>query len=109
MFSANTMGELIKDFIIIYLILSFVLTCYSAVYMYVVKYRANAVKLGKHRIRELITQGRFKQIPLYSMEEISRKKSLGEVRLSIFPNDTGEKKKLCDSLSGRRICALCYR
>lgn len=91
-FSANTMGELIKDFIIIYLILSFVLTCYSAVYMYVVKYRANAVKLGKHRIRELITQGRFKQIPLYSMEEISRKKSLGEVRLSIFPNDTGEKR-----------------
>lgn len=93
MFSANTMGELIRDFLIIYLILSFALTCYSAIYMYVVKYKANAVKLGKQRIQELIAQGRFKQIPLYSMEEISGKKSLGEVRLSIFPNDTGEKRK----------------
>ena len=93
MLSADTMGELVSDFIVIYLILSFILTCYSAVYMYVVKYKANAVKYGKQRISELISQGRFKQIPLYSMEEISKRKSLGEARLCIFPNDTGEKRK----------------
>lgn len=92
MLSADTMGELISDFIVIYLILSFALTCYSAIYMYVIRYRANAVKKGKERIRELISQGRFRQIPLYSMEEISEKKVLGDVRLAIFPNDSGEKR-----------------
>ena len=61
--------------------------------MYVIRHRATAVKYGKERIQQLIEQGRFRQLPLYTMDEISQKKSLGEVRLSIFPNDTGERRK----------------
>ena len=93
MLPGNTLREIVYNFIFIYLTLSFLLTCYSALRMYVIRYRATAIKLGKERIQQLISQGRFRQIPLYSMEEIGKKKALEEVRLSIFPNDTGERKK----------------
>ena len=93
MLPGETIGEILLNIVKIYLILSFLLTCYSVIRMYVIRHRATAVKYGKERIQQLIEQGRFRQLPLYTMDEISQKKSLGEVRLSIFPNDTGERRK----------------
>ena len=93
MLPGETIGEILLNILKIYLILSFLLTCYSVIRMYVIRHRATAVKYGKERIQKLIEQGRFRQLPLYTMDEISQKKSLGEVRLSIFPNDTGERRK----------------
>ena len=89
MLPGETIGEILLNIVKIYLILSFLLTCYSVIRMYVIRHRATAVKYGKERIQQLIEQGRFRQLPLYTMEEISQEKSLGEVRLSIFPKDTG--------------------
>lgn len=96
----HTWGEVIYNFIIIYLILSFALTCYSVVRMYVVKHHCNGVKYGKKRIRKLISQGRFCQVPIYSMEEVKNNKDLKTVRLSYFPNDTGKKTKYVLVLPG---------
>lgn len=81
-------GEILYNFIVIYLTFTLVLTLYSVIRMYLVKHRCNGVKYGKQRIVTLVGQGRFKQIPVYSMREISQNKKLGMVRLSVFPNDT---------------------
>ena len=102
MLPGETIGEILLNIVKIYLILSFLLTCYSVIRMYVIRHRATAVKYGKERIQQLIEQGRFRQLPLYTMDEISQKKSLGEVRLSIFPNDTGERRKYVIVCPGRR-------
>ena len=91
MLPGNSLSEMIWYAVEIYLILTFLLTCYEVIRMYVIKYRSNGVKYGKERKDELIRQGRFKQIPLYSMEEIS----------------PGEE-KICDHLSRRRLCPLCH-
>ncbi len=93
MLPGNSLSEMIWYAVEIYLILTFLLTCYEVIRMYVIKYRSNGVKYGKERKDELIRQGRFKQIPLYSMEEISQKKSRGDARLSVFLSDSQEKRK----------------
>lgn len=96
----NSVGEIIYNFIVIYLVLSFVLTCYSVIRMYVVKHHCNGVKYGKKRIKTLVSQGRFCQMPIYSMDEIRANKDLKTVRLSYFPNDTGERTKFVMVLPG---------
>lgn len=93
-------GEVLYNFLVIYLTFTLVLTLYSVIRMYVVKHRCNGVKLGKQRLKQLSKEGRLKQIPIYSMEEIRQKKSLGEVRLSVFPNDTGERTRYVLILPG---------
>lgn len=93
-------GEVIYNFIVIYLILSFLLTCYSIVRMYIVMYHCNGTKYGKKRVVELTGQGRFRQMPVYSMEQIRENKDLGTVRLSFFPNDTKERTKYVLILPG---------
>ena len=96
----NTWGEIIYNFIIIYLVLSFALTCYSVIRMYVVKHHCNGIKYGKKRIKNLVSQGRFRQMPIYSMEEVRENKDLRTVRPSFFPNDTGEKTRYVLILPG---------
>ena len=96
----NTWGEILYNFIVIYLVLSLVLTCYSVIRMYVVKHRCNGVKYGTKRILELSEQGHFRQLPVYSLDEIRQDKDLGTVRLSVFPNDTGERTKYILILPG---------
>lgn len=96
----SSWGEIFYNFIVIYLAFMFVLTCYSVIRMYLVKHRCNGVKYGKARIRNLTAQGRFRQIPIYSLEEIGEDKDLGEVRLSYFPNDTGKRTRYVLILPG---------
>ena len=87
----NNWGEIFYNLLVIYLFLSLVLTCYSVIRMYIVKHFCNGVKYGKARIKQLTAQGRFRQLPVYSLDEIYEDKDLGTVRLSVFPNDSGEK------------------
>ena len=89
----NNWGEIFYNLLVIYLFLSLVLTCYSVIRMYIVKHFCNGVKYGKARIKQLTAQGRFRQLPVYSLDEIYEDKDLGTVRLSVFPNDSGEKTK----------------
>lgn len=103
----NNLGEIIYNFVIIYLVLSFALTCYSVIRMYVVKHLCNGVKIGKRRFKELASQGRLRQVPIYTMEETRRKKELRTVRLTVFPNDSGEKTKYVLILPGGGYAHCC--
>ncbi len=96
----NTWGEILYNFIIIYLVLTFVYTLYAVIRMYVVKHRCNGVSYGKARIKKLVSEGRFKQVPIYSLDEIRANKDLRSVRLSVFPNNTGERTKYVLILPG---------
>ena len=96
----NNWGEIFYNLLVIYLFLSLVLTCYSVIRMYIVKHFCNGVKYGKARIKQLTAQGRFRQLPVYSLDEIYEDKDLGTVRLSVFPNDSGEKTKYVLILPG---------
>lgn len=100
----NNWGEIFYNLLVIYLFLSLVLTCYSVIRMYIVKHFCNGVKYGKARIKQLTAQGRFRQLPVYSLDEIYEDKDLGTVRLSVFPNDSGE---ICADLTGRWLRTLC--
>jgi acetyl esterase/lipase len=91
--SSDSIGQLLFSILKVYLLLSFVWTWVLLIHMYAVERRVNDREKGKKRIIELSKQGRWKQTPLYSMQEIRSKKALAEVRLSVFPNDTGEKRK----------------
>ena len=79
------MKHMILQVIVIYLCLSFALTIFMILKMYWIGHKANGKKYGKDRIDLLKRQGRWRQMPLYNMEEIAEDKSLGSVRLSIFP------------------------
>lgn len=81
----------IRDLICWYLLLSMVLTVVSIIRMNLLNYRANANYLCRERIGELVQRGQWKQIPLYSFDEIRKNKRLAEVRLSFFPCDSGKK------------------
>ena len=89
----NDWGEIFYNVFVIYLFLTLVQTCYSVIRMYIVKHFCNGVKYGKMRIKQLTSEGRFRQLPVYSLDEIYEDKDLGTVRLSVFPNDTGERTK----------------
>ena len=62
----------------IYLILSFLLTVFSVLRMYVISSFACNKKKGLNRIEQLRAQGRFRQYPVYTMAEIAEKKKRGE-------------------------------
>ena len=96
----NTWGEILYNVIVIYLALTLVLTCYSVIRMYIVKHFCNGVKYGKMRIKQLTAEGRFRQLPVYSLDEIYEDKDLGTVRLSVFPNDSGKRTKYVLVLPG---------
>lgn len=79
--------EFLKNILISYLILTFVLTIFSIVKMYVVRHRVGVSGYGLDRISSLQESGRYKCIQLYSAEEqkITPKKSI--VKLNFFPSD----------------------
>ncbi len=87
------MLEMVKNVVIIYLIMSFLLTCSRVIQMYWVDHKANAVKIGRARIHELIQQGQWRQVPIYSKDAIQAKHALGTARLSYFPSPSGKRGK----------------
>lgn len=89
----HSFAEFLQNLLVFYLSLTFVLTVYSVVKMYWINHKANDVKYGIRRIRTLQMQGRWKELPLYSLEEMSENKALGTVRLSVFEQDSGQRKK----------------
>lgn len=94
------MGHLLRQVIIIYLILSLALTVFMMARMYWVDHKATNKKLGKARVQDLKRAGRWRQLPLYTMEEIQADKKLGDVRLTIFPCDSGKRGKYAIVLPG---------
>lgn len=88
------MGHFLLEVLLIYLALSLALTVFMMARMYWVDHKASGKKLGRKRIGELQAEGRWRQLPLYSMDEIAENKKLGTVRLSVFPRkkDTGYRK-----------------
>ena len=75
----------------VYFGLSLLLTIFMVAKMYIVAYRPNKKRIGRARRIELVKKGKWRQQPLYSMSEISENKDLIDVRITIFPNDSGEK------------------
>ena len=84
----------------VYLVLTFLLTLFMIVKMYVVAFRANDKKKGKERRIELIREGRWMQMPLYSMEECAYNKHLSYVRITVFKNDKVKNGKCAIVLPG---------
>lgn len=74
----------IFEIVIIYLFLSFFLTVFKLTKMRIVNYKANDVKKGKKRRKELIKKGKWRQLPLYSLEEIAENRKLNSARITIF-------------------------
>ena len=107
--TAETIGEFIKDLIVFYLVLTFIFTIYSVIRMYVIEHKANDVKSGRKRVLELRKSGRYLQIPIYSMEEMGKNKNKEDVRLYVFPNDTGVKTKFVLILPGGGYAHTCTR
>lgn len=60
MLPGETIGEILLNIVKIYLILSFLLTCYSVIRMYVIRHRATA---GQIREGENTATDRAGQIP----------------------------------------------
>ncbi|MCR4868779.1 MAG: alpha/beta hydrolase [Lachnospiraceae bacterium] len=87
------MGVTLIQILLIYLVLSFLLTFFSVLRMYIISDRASGKKLGSDRIKELKAKGRYRQYPIYSLEEIKEKKKRGAARLSVFMNDSGKKSR----------------
>lgn len=85
------MKSLILEVAVIYLLLTFLLTCFMILKMHIVDERACCKKCGRARRQQLIMTGRWRQMPLYSMDEIAKNKKLSDVRLTVFPNDDGKK------------------
>ncbi len=93
-------GEIIYNFIAVYLMFTFFLTAYSIIRMYILESKCTGYKYGRKRLKELQSAGRLRQVPLYTMEEINDNKNLAVVRLSVFMSDCPEKKKYAIVLPG---------
>ncbi len=106
---ANGFGESIRTLIIAYLILTFVFTLYSVARMYYIEHVANNVKGGRARVKELRAQGRLKQFPVYSMEEMAKDKHKRDVKLMYFPADNPKSKRFIVVLSGGGYAHLCTK
>lgn len=91
----------------VYLILSFLLTVFSVLRMYVISSFACNKKKGLNRIEQLRAQGRFRQYPVYTMAEIAEKKKRGAVRLSVFLNDSGKRSRCVIVCPGGGYAHLC--
>ena len=89
----DTIGEWIGHIIFIYLVLTFLYLMLSLIRMYAIRRKVGAKDYGRQRIRDLASQGRFRQYPIYSDEEVEENRHRGAVRLSVFPNDSGQRTK----------------
>ena len=101
------MREIAFNILGIYLILTFILTVYSVIRMYVISNIACDKKRGLSRMGLLKKEGRFRQYPVYSMEEIAERKKRGAVRLSVFPNDSGKRTRCIIVCPGGGYAHLC--
>lgn len=106
---ADSIGQLILILLRDYLLFTLSLTIALIIHMYAVERKANDRKRGRARIDALLSAGRYRQIPLYTNEEIQDNKALGVVRLTVFPNDTGEKKKYAIVCPGGGYAHLCTK
>lgn len=106
-FTIDSWGSFIAIIFYIYLGMSFALTFAMLLHMKYIEHKSGGKKMGQARIKELIQAGRFRQVPLYSPEEIREKKALGVVRLSIFLSDHKEKSKVMIVCPGGGYAHLC--
>ncbi len=106
-FTIDSWGQFFGIVFLIYLGLTFVFTVFLLIHMEIVERKANAKKMGRERKKELISKGRFRQVPLYTPEEIRKKKALEVVRLSIFQSDRKEKSKVVIVCPGGGYTHLC--
>lgn len=68
--------------------MTFALTFYQVLRMRIISGIATNSKLGKERLYKLRSEGRLKQFPLYSMQEMSENKKLEDVRVTFFEADS---------------------
>lgn len=87
------MLEFIKNIFVSYLILTFLLTVFNIIRMYVIRAKVGAKEFGLSRLKTLQNQGRYKCIRLYSDEEISKNKKKKVVKLHYFPSDNKKSKR----------------
>lgn len=90
-----------------YLILTLVYTVISIIRMYVVETFACNKKKGIRRIEELMSQGRFRQYPIYDFDEVRIRRKRGVAKISVFPNDTGKKTRAVIVCPGGGYAHLC--
>lgn len=101
------MLEFIKISIEFYLIFTFVYTCVAFIRMYATESYANDKKKGRERLKKLMSEGRLKQMPVYTIADIRENRRYESVRLSYFPNDTGKKNRAIIVLPGGGYAHLC--
>ncbi|MCR5145476.1 MAG: alpha/beta hydrolase [Lachnospiraceae bacterium] len=95
-----SIGEMIYNIIIVYLMCTFLLTVYSIIRMYVLQRKCTGIKYGKARLDELQSSGRLRQLPIYTLDEITDNKDLAVVRLTAFMTDSKEKRRYAIVLPG---------
>lgn len=106
---ANGFGEALRTVIIVYLILTFVFTVYSIARMFYFEHISNDVKGGRNRMKELVANGHFVQMPVYSMEDMSADKHKRDVRLMYFPADEPRDNRFVMILPGGGYAHVCLK
>ncbi|MCR5417082.1 MAG: alpha/beta hydrolase [Pseudobutyrivibrio sp.] len=106
---ADGAGEAVRTILVVYLILTFAFTLYSVLRMYFIEKMSNDVKGGKLRVKKLKADGRFTQIPVYSIEEMKADKKKNDVRLMYFPSDNPTSKRFVVILPGGGYAHLCTK
>ncbi len=92
-----------------YFILTFVYAVVSLIRMYRIRGYASDKKYGKARIEKLASEGRMRQVPIYSAGEMAENKHKAVVRLSVFPVDTEERSKVVIVCPGGGYMHLCTK
>lgn len=70
-----------------YLILTLIYFVIAILKMVAVEHKCDDIMLGRNRVSELKAKGKFKQMPVYSMVEMSKNRNKEFVRLTFFPAD----------------------
>lgn len=105
----STVSEIFVNILLAYLILSLLLTIYAIVWMYMVEHKTNDTKSGRKRMLQLQKEGRFLQMPVYTMEEIEEDGHLEDVRLMRFSADNDEIRPFVMILPGGGYAHCCTR
>lgn len=106
---AEGFAQALRTIVLVYFILTFVFTVYSVARMYYFEHIGNDVKGGRARMKELAANGRFIQMPVYSMEEMAEDKHKRDVRLMYFPADTPKDKRFMMILPGGGYAHVCTK
>lgn len=106
---AEGFAQAVRTIILVYLILTFVFTVYSLARMFWFEHIANDVRGGRARVKELHDSGRYIQMPVYSMEEMTADKHKRDVRLMYFPADEPRDKRFVMILPGGGYAHVCLK